>query len=308
MKKFVKVALAIALIACCVFTLVACGNKDGDDTTGDNANKTIRLSTTTSVNDSGLMDYLMPYFTADTGYTLAISSAGTGAAIKAAKDGNADVILVHSKSQEEAFVNDGFARKVEGYPTERVTFMHNYFVIVGPTADPANIKDSADPKAAFASIASTESKFISRGDQSGTHTKEVSLWHTSLGITADVSAIPIGLTSWYISKGDGMGACLSAANQENGYVLSDKATYLSFKNNSEGDKLPNLEILYEQGSDLKNTYSIIAVNPAAFDASVEINTAGADVFVKWMNSEHAKALIAFYGTTQYGEALFTLGV
>lgn len=306
MRKRLTFAVALALIACCIFTLTACAQ---------NTDKTVRLSTTTSVNDSGLMDYLVPYFKADTGYDLEISSAGTGAAINAAKYGNADVILVHSKAQEDAFVADGYSRKVEGQEAERIAFMYNFFVIVGPSADNADVASAETALAAFAQIAATQSKFISRGDNSGTHTKEVSLWHKDLGITAEDTAVLAGY-QWYTRAGSGMGACLTMANSENAYVLTDKATFLSFKNDSAGDKLPNLKILYEQDNSLKNTYSMLAVNSAApftdaagnalAEGSVAVNTAGADVFINWMLSEHAKALIAFYGTTGYGEALFTL--
>lgn len=321
-----KKLLALLLVLVIAFTslaLVAC-NKDGDKG-GDQAKKVVRISTTTSVNDSGLMAYLQPYFKADTGYDWEISSAGTGAAIKAAQYGNADVILVHEQASEEKFVTEGFSRVVDGYKTERVSFMYNYFVLVGPTKDPANVKNADNVMDAFANIASNEKTFISRGDASGTHKKEVKLWPKSLNIpVADVKSdptaleqIPVGVRKWYTPIGSGMGACLTMANEKNAYVLTDKATFLSFKNNPDGDKAPNLEILYEADNDLKNTYSMLAVNPnAPFVNSltgkalpagqVKIDTTAADVFVKWMTSEHAKALIAFYGETSYGGSLFTL--
>ncbi len=301
-KKILVVLTAVVLIVCSIVGFTACAKDD----------KTIRVSTTTSVKDSGLMDYLTPYFEKETGYKLSVVSAGTGAAINAAKFGNADVILVHSKAQEEAFVNEGYGRKVGDRTAERVSFMYNYFVLVGPSTDPANAEDAANIKDAFDNIASTQSKFISRGDKSGTHTKEVSLWDSTLNITADNAPN----NSWYVSAGAAMGACLTMANEQNGYVLTDKATYLSFKNNTEGDKLPNLTILYEQDNSLKNTYTIIAVNPdanfvnvdgdALAAGSVKINTAGADVFLNWMTSERGKELIATYGTTEFGAPLFTL--
>ena len=197
--------------------------------------KVIRLSTTTSVNDSGLMDYVVPYFENEYGYDVQIQSAGTGAAINVAKYGNADMILVHSKSQEDTFVSTGFSRVVKGFSKERVTFMYNYFVLIGPNADPAGVKDAATVKAAFAAIASGEHKFISRGDASGTHTKELALWDPALGITSDIDGsnpdVPDCTSyTWYISAGQGMGACLTMANEQNAYVLSDKATYLAYKN------------------------------------------------------------------------------
>lgn len=152
-----KKLLALLLVLVIAFTslaLVAC-NKDGDKG-GDQAKKVVRISTTTSVNDSGLMAYLQPYFKADTGYDWEIASAGTGAAIKAAKYGNADVILVHEQASEETFVTEGFSRVVDGYKTERVSFMYNYFVLVGPTNDPANVKNADNVMDAFANIASNE--------------------------------------------------------------------------------------------------------------------------------------------------------
>ena len=324
-----KKLLALLLVLVIAFTslaLVAC-NKDGDKG-GDQAKKVVRVSTTTSVNDSGLMAYLQPYFKADTGYDWEIASAGTGPAIAAATYGNADVILVHSKKSEEAFVSEGFARVVDGYKSERVSFMYNYFVLVGPKTDPAKAATAATVKDAFKSIADGKHLFVSRGDKSGTHNKEVTLWPSGTlnkDGSNDINDIPATIrndpkdnpTGWYYSTGLGMGACLTMANETNAYVLTDKATFLSYKNNPDGDKLPNLKILYEADNDLKNTYSMLAVKPnAPFVDSVtgkalpagqvKIDTTAADVFVKWMTSEHAKALIAFYGETKYGGSLFTL--
>ena len=194
------------------------------------ATRTIRLSTTTSVNDSGLLTYLLPMFEAKYGYTVEVSSAGTGKAIAAATMGNADLILVHSKSQEEKFVADGFAKVLEGYSTERLTFMYNYFVLVGPKDDPAKVAEAANVKDAFARIAEGKFPFVSRGDQSGTHTKEVSLWPESLGITTDAASVA-AYSEWYLSSNAGMGVCLTMANELGAYVLSDKATFLAFEAN-----------------------------------------------------------------------------
>ena len=189
--------------------------------------KTIRLSTTTSVKDSGLLGYLLPAFEAKYGYTVEVQSAGTGKAIAAAKAGNADLILVHSKSQEEAFVDGGFARTVAGFEAERISFIYNYFVLCGPSADPAGAASAASVLDAFAAIASGKHPFISRGDKSGTHTKEISLWPADLGITAEPDSF-VGYTDWYISAGDGMGACLVMAENMGAYILTDKATFLTF--------------------------------------------------------------------------------
>ena len=169
--------------------------------------KLIRLSTTTSVNDSGLLGSLLPMFEEKYGYEVEVYSAGTGKAIANAKMGNADLILVHSKKQEEAFVADGFACVLDGMESERLTYMYNYFVLCGPSADPAGVKDAEDVLAAFKAIADGKFTFVSRGDGSGTHTKELSLWPEELGITAEAESFK-DYTDWYISANTGMGACL----------------------------------------------------------------------------------------------------
>ena len=189
--------------------------------------KVIRLSTTTSVKDSGLLGYLLPAFEAAYGYTVEVQSAGTGKAIAAAKAGNADLILVHSKKQEEAFVEGGFARTVEGFEAERISFIYNYFVLCGPSADPAGAASAASVLDAFAAIAAGEYTFISRGDGSGTHTKELALWPADLAITAEAESFA-PYTAWYVSANTGMGACLVMAEEMDGYILTDKATFLTF--------------------------------------------------------------------------------
>ena len=189
--------------------------------------KTIRLSTTTSVKDSGLLGHLLPVFESEYGYTVEVQSAGTGKAIAAAKAGNADLILVHSKSQEETFVADGFGRVVSGFSAERVSFIYNYFVLCGPSADPAGVKSSASVLDAFAAIAEGKHTFISRGDGSGTHTKELALWPADLGITKEADSFK-DYTEWYVSANTGMGACLVMAEEMGAYILTDKATFLTF--------------------------------------------------------------------------------
>ena len=189
--------------------------------------KLIRLSTTTSVNDSGLLGSLLPMFEEKYGYEVEVYSAGTGKAIANAKMGNADLILVHSKKQEEAFVADGFACVLDGMESERLTYMYNYFVLCGPSADPAGVQDAEDVLAAFKAIADGKFTFVSRGDGSGTHTKELSLWPEELGITAEAESFK-DYTDWYISANTGMGACLVMAEQMGAYILTDKATFLTF--------------------------------------------------------------------------------
>ena len=189
--------------------------------------KLIRLSTTTSVNDSGLLGYLLPIFEEKYGYEVEVYSAGTGKSIANAKMGNADLILVHAKKQEEAFVEDGFAYTLEGMESERMSYMYNYFVLCGPSADPAGVKDAEDVLAAFKAIADGKYTFVSRGDGSGTHTKELSLWPEDLGITAEADSFK-DYTDWYISANAGMGACLVMAEEMGAYILTDKATFLTF--------------------------------------------------------------------------------
>ena len=272
-----------------LLAFASCGSKPADETTTAEItsvptpeNAVIRLSTTTSVNDSGLLPYLLPAFEAETGYKVEVQSAGTGAAIQKAIDGNADVILVHAKASEEEFI-DG------GYGVERLPFMYNYFVIVGPKSDPAGVKGSADAAEAFAKIKDSESKFVSRGDESGTHKAELKIWGDD--------APDAETDSWYISAGQGMGACLTMASEQQAYCLTDKATFLSMQ-----DEL-DLEIVLAEGEDMKNTYSLIAVNPEKIDG---LNTEGAQAFIDWMLGDEAAELIAKYGEEEYGVALFTL--
>lgn len=282
MKKLLAVLLALTML----FAFAACGGTkaetDSDAGVKAPANPVIRMSTTTSVNDSGLLPYLLPVFEEATGYTVEVQSAGTGAAIQKAVDGNADLILVHSKASEETFVADG-------YGVERIPFMYNYFVVVGPADDPAGIKDCANAAEAFAKIKVSGSTFISRGDDSGTHKAELKIWGEN---------VPDAETdTWYVSAGQGMGACLSMADQMNGYCLTDKATFLSNKADLD------LEIILAEGEDMKNTYSVIECNPEKLEG---INTEGAKALIEWLTGDEASALIAKYGEEQYGSALFYL--
>jgi len=192
--------------------------------------KTIRMSTTTSVNDSGLLGYLLPIFEEEYGYKVEVFSAGTGKAIANAKYGNADLILVHAKSQEEDFVEAGYSYQLDGFDSERLSFLYNFFVLCGPSADPAGVKSAASVKDAFAAIADGKYPFVSRGDSSGTHTKEISLWPESLGITTEAESVA-DYTDWYTYSNAGMGVCLTMAEEMGAYILSDKATFLTFRAN-----------------------------------------------------------------------------
>ena len=241
-------------------------------------NPVIRLSTTTSVNDSGLMPYLQPVFEEDTGYKLEITSAGTGAAIEKARTGDADVLLVHAKASEEEFTG-------EGYGEERVPFMYNFFVIVGPEDDPAGVKNATTAADAFKAIADAGATFISRGDDSGTHKAELKIW---TALNYDPTGQP-----WYVSVGDSMGKVLTVADEMVAYTFTDKATYLAHDN--------SLSLLLEETDDMKNTYSMIAITPERWP---DTNYEGAQAFIKWMTSDKALKLIAEYGVDKYGEQLF----
>ncbi len=244
------------------------------------AQTTLRLATTTSVNDSGLLDALRPEIESATGLSLEIISQGTGQAIKTGESGDADVLLIHSKADEEKFVENGFG-------VQRIELMYNYFVIVGPAGDPAGVKDAKNAAEAL-SLISKSGKFVSRGDDSGTHKKELKLWE---------AASVKNEGDWYISAGKGMGDTLTMASELQAYALTDKATYLSMK-----DKL-ELDIVLGESDDLKNVYSIIAVSP---DKYPDINNEGANAFIAFMTGDKGKALIAEYGKDKYGEALFFL--
>jgi len=242
--------------------------------------KPIRMSTTTSVNDSGLMAYLQPEFEKETGYKLEITSAGTGAAIKKGETGDADILLVHAKSSEEAFIAQGFEEV-------RVPFMYNFFVIVGPADDPAGVKGSATAADAFKAIAAKGATFVTRGDKSGTNTAELKIWKDA-GLAPDPAT-----DTWYKNIGAGMGQALNTASELQAYTISDKATYLANKG--------NLEILLEDVADMKNTYSLIAISTKRF---AETNIKGAEAFIDWIKTEKARDLIAKFGVDKYGQALF----
>ncbi len=280
--------LGIALSVLLVFTCLAgCAQKTDDMTTTAPAttapaNPVLRCSTTTSVNDSGLMEYLEPLFEAETGYDLQITSNGTGAAIALGESGDADVLLVHAKASEEDFIAKGFG-------LERIPFMYNFFVIAGPAADPAGIAASNSAADAFKKIAANKSEFISRGDESGTHKAELKIW-TAAGVAPSADT-----DKWYISAGKGMGDCLTMASERIAYVLTDKATFLSMKANLE------LSIVLDKGDDMKNTYSLIACNP---EKNTGLNTEGAQAFITWMTKQDTLDKIADYGMAEYGEGLF----
>lgn len=238
------------------------------------------LATTTSTQDSGLLDYLLPYFEQEYGVNVDVIAVGTGQAIQLGVDGNADVLLVHDRTREDEFMT-------AGHGSRREDVMYNDFIIIGPASDPAGIRGQTDAAAAFSQIAAANAPFISRGDDSGTHGKEKKLWQAA-GIT------PTG--EWYISAGQGMGAVLTMANEQQAYTLSDRATYLA--RTLEGTEL---EILVEGDAQLFNPYGVMTVNP---DKGTHIQADLANQFVDWLISLPAQELIAQYGVDKFGSPLF----
>ncbi len=240
--------------------------------------KEVILATTTSTVDSGLLDVLKPDFEKKTGYNLTIVSVGTGAALAMGEKGEADVLLVHSPKDELKLVKSGAA-------INRQLVMHNDFILVGPAGDPAKIKGKKITDA-FKDIAARKAVFISRGDESGTHKKELSIWEKA-GIR------PSG--SWYQETGTGMGATLGVADEKGGYTLTDRATYLAQKKNNK------LEIMIEGDGALLNIYHVMQVNPGKFS---KVNAEGAKAFEDYMLSKETQDIISKFGADKFGQPLF----
>ena len=242
--------------------------------------KNIILATTTSTQDTGLLDKLIPIFEKQTGYFVKTIAVGSGQAMKMGEKGEADVMLVHSPDAEKKFIEDG-------YGINRQLVMHNDFIIVGPSADPAKIKGAKSSAGAMKMIAQTESLFLSRGDNSGTHAKEKTLWKK-----AEIT--PAG-QKWYQETGLGMGQTLSVAAEKKGYTLADRGTYLSLKKNL------GLDILVEGDAALLNIYHVIEVNSAKWPKA---NAAGAKAFANFMVSKKTQEIIKTFGVDKYGSPLF----
>jgi tungstate transport system substrate-binding protein len=233
--------------------------------------RSIVVASTTSTQDSGLFGYLLPIFKSKTGIEVKVIAQGTGQALDTARRGDADVVFVHAKAQEEKFLAEGFGVK-------RFDVMYNDFVLIGPKGDPAGVKGK-DIEAALKTIQAKGAPFVSRGDRSGTHTAELALWKQA-GIDITASKAP-----WYREIGQGMGAALNTASAMNGYVLSDRGTWISFKNR--GD----LEIGVEGDKRLSNQYGVMLVNPEKYP-SVKKDLGQA--FVDWLVSPEGQAAIASY--------------
>ena len=245
------------------------------------ANPNIILATTTSTQDSGLLDVLIPMFEEQTGYVVQTVAVGTGEALKMGEEGNADVLLVHAPSSEITLMDAGFGK-------DRMLVMHNDYIIVGPAADPAAIK-GLGPKDAFLAIYNAGANFVSRGDDSGTHKKEVSFWKKA---EKDPAAEK---PEWFIETGQGMGASLTVASEKGAYILTDRATYLANKDNLE------LEILLEGNNAFLNVYHVITVNPEKWPA---VNYDGAMAFAKFITDPATQAVIAEFGLEKFGQPLF----
>ncbi len=240
----------------------------------------ITLATTTSTQDSGLLDYLLPLFEEETGIRVNVIAVGTGQALKLGEDGNADVLLVHARAKEDAFM-------AAGHGVRREDVMYNDFVIVGPPEDPAGIQGLRSAALAFATIAEQQALFISRGDDSGTHAKEQAIWEAA-GVE------PQG--DWYISAGQGMGAVLTMADELGAYILSDRATYLARTLTG-----IDLAILVQGDPILFNPYGVIAVNP---DKGPHIQAELANRFIDWLISPPVQEKIGQFGVDKFGQPLF----
>ena len=246
-----------------------------------NDNKLIRMATTTSTENSGLMRYLLPYFEKDTSFKTHVIAVGTGKAIRMARDGDVDLLLVHAKKAEQKFIQDG-------YGVERFPVMYNDFVIVGPKEDQALLEGAKTASEVLQKIANAEKRFISRGDDSGTHKKERSLWMST-------STMPDSKKHrWYLEAGQGMGKVLQMAGEMDAFTMTDRGTWLAYSGKSP------LQIVFEGDSKLFNPYGIIAVNPAKYS---DVNSTGANALIEWITSSKGQQLIGQFKIE--GKALFT---
>ena len=280
-RRILAAALVLAMVLAMTAILSGCGSEE--ETTESKG--TIILATTTSTKDSGLLDEILPVFEEESGYTVDVVSVGSGEAMTMGENGEADVLLVHSPAAEEEYVAGGHADE-DG----RMDVMYNDFVIIGPEADPAGVRANAadDAIAAFEDIMNSQSTFVSRADESGTHSKELSIWEAA-GLT------PSG--DWYVEAAAGMGDVITMADEMSGYTLADRATWL----NVGGDTALTILCEKDPSGTLYNQYGVICVNP---DKNENINHEGAKAFQEWIVSDETQQLIGEYGVEEYGEALF----
>lgn len=272
-RRVLPILILSAILIALVVSAVGCGGNNTVERTD------VILATTTSTQDSGLLDEWVPMFEAENPYNVKVIAVGSGQAMEMGRKGECDVMLVHSPADEEKMV-------AEGYAVNRRAVMHNYFIIVGPASDPAKVKEATSAADAFTRIANTQSKFVSRGDDSGTHKKEQAIWKQA-GIT------PSG--AWYIQTGKGMGDTLRVASEQQGYTLSDDATYLNLKNGLE------LVILFDNDAILYNNYHVMNVNPEKYP---NVNSEGAQAFNDFCVSSEAQEFLLTYGVDRFGRPLF----
>lgn len=270
MKKTISILIVSMLL---IIYMIGCV------TTSEIEEKEIILSTTTSTYDSGLLDELIPAFEKKYNISVTPIAVGTGEALKMGERGEVDVVLVHARSAEDKFVEEGFG-------VNRKDVMHNDFIIIGPEEDPANIKDLKKVVNVFKTISGNEILFASRGDDSGTHKKEKKIWE-------EAGVEPKG--DWYIEVGQGMANTIMVANEKNAYTLTDRGTYLSQQDNIQ------LVILFEGDPILLNPYGIIAVNP---DKHPKANYEGAMKFIEFITSKEGQEIIKNFGIEKYGQPLF----
>ena len=295
MLMFRRTPILIALALIVAFSAAACGGDSTKDKTATAAPATtiaatspaatkasgnLILATTTSTQDSGLLDVLVPMFEKESGYTVKTVAVGSGQAIEQASRGDADVVLVHSPDAEKKMVDAG-----DG--VERALVMHNDFIIVGPKSDPAGIKTANTTADAMTAIATKRATFISRGDNSGTNALELKLWKAA-------NLTPKG-ESWYEESGQGMGATLTIADQKDAYTISDRGTYLARKSTL------SLESVFQRDPPLLNVYHVIVVNPAKHSNT---NVAGARAFAAFMVRPDIQKVIGEFGKEKVGEPLF----
>ncbi|MGB3716748.1 MAG: substrate-binding domain-containing protein [Candidatus Promineifilaceae bacterium] len=266
-----------------LFIVTAC--QEGRETTPFSGNeptgiqKVIILATTTSTQDSGLLDVLVPIFEDQSGYVVKVIAVGTGQALRMGESGDADVMLVHAPAAEKVLIENGSA-------IDRRLIMHNDFVVVGPPDDPAGIRGLSEPYLAFSRITSSSSSFVSRGDDSGTHKKELSIW-------SEVGAIPD--KTRYLESGQGMATTLRIASEKTAYTLTDRATFLA-----QADTL-DLDIMIEGHGSLLNLYHVMAVNPERWSF---VNEKGARVWMDFLVSETTQKEIGSFGVEEFGQPLF----
>jgi tungstate transport system substrate-binding protein len=270
-----SLALALVMGACASLAAPAPANW----TLAQPAIQDLILATTTSTQDSGLLDALIPMFEGQTGFAVKTVAVGTGAALQMGQEGNADVLLVHAPASEKPLVEQGSVN-------DRRLVMHNDFIIVGPADDPAGIQGTKTAAEAFKRISGAGAGFISRGDDSGTNKMELTLWKLA-------SVTPQG--DWYSQSGQGMGATLKIASEKQAYTLTDRATYLANKSTLD------LDILVEGDSALLNVYHVMVVNPEKFP---KVNHAGAVAFADFLTSKATQEVISKFGMDKYGQPLF----